>query len=103
MDREQFNAIFIEAVNKFRQLAPKDTGHLAFNAIKGIWVNDNHYKIYVDRDVLENQPNIKGKIAHHYYAQTINDKPNYKTYGWVDRSVREIAQFIANKIGGIVK
>lgn len=108
MGREEFNAVFIDAMNRWRELAPRDTGHLAMNAIKGVWVNDNHFRIYVDRDVLENQPNVRldgkeGRIAHHYYAKTINDKPNYKTYGWVERTGRQIAEYIANRIGGVIK
>ena len=103
MGREEFNSIFIDAMNRFRELAPKDTGHLAFNAIKGVWVNDRHFKIYIDRDVLVNQPNITGKVANHYYAKTINDKTNYKTYGWVEKTGRQIAEYIANRIGGVIK
>lgn len=103
MSREEFNAIFTEAVNKFREVAPKDNGHLAFNAVKGVWVSENHYKIYVDRDVLENQPNIKGKVAHHYYAQTINDNPKYRTYGWVTEATMKVAEFITNRIQGVMK
>ena len=38
MTRSEFNAVFLSAVNKWRELAPKDTGHLAFNAIKGKWI-----------------------------------------------------------------
>ena len=102
MTRDDFVAIFNQAVNLFREQAPKDTGHLAFNAIKGRWVNENHFKIWIDRDVLENQPNIKGKVAGYYYAGRLNNDTSYKTYGYVERIARNIAQYIANKIGGVV-
>lgn len=103
MTRDDFVAIFNNAVNLFRQQAPKDTGHLAFNAVKGRWINDNHFRIWIDRDVLVNQPNIEGKVAGYYYAKTINDNQNYRTYGYVERIARNIAQYIANQIGGTVK
>jgi hypothetical protein len=108
MTKKEFNDVFIEAVNKFRQLAPKRTGHLANNAIKGVWVNDTHFRIYVDRDVIENVAPIlnngqRGKPAKHYYPQTINDKANYRTYGWIEKSAREVARYIANRLGGTIK
>ena len=111
MTKAEFNAVFTEAVNKWRELAPKDTGHLALNAIKGQWINDKHFRIYVDRNVLENEPNIKfkngesikGRIAHHYYAKTINDNPKYRTYGWVEKTAMEVARYIARRLGGEIR
>lgn len=103
MTRDDFVSIFNEAVNKFREEAPKDTGHLAFNAIKGRWINETHFKIWIDRDVLENQPNIRGRVASYYYAGRLNNDPNYRTYGFVERIARDIAQYIANTIGGEIK
>src|SRR5699024_7757778 len=103
MTRDDFVAIFNNAVNLFRQQAPKDTGHLACNAVKGRWINDNHFRIWIDRDVLVNQPNIEGKIAGYYYAGRLNNDSKYRTYGYVERIARNIAQYIANQIGGVVK
>lgn len=103
MTRDDFVALFNSAVNIFREQAPKDTGHLAFNAVKGRWISEDHFKIWIDRDVLVNQPNIKGKVAGYYYAQKINDDPNYKTYGYVEKIARNIARFIANRIGGKIQ
>lgn len=103
MYREQFNAIFNEAVNRYRQLVPKDTGHLAFNAVKGQWINDNHFKIWIDKMVLENQPNINGKIANYYYAGRLNNDPNYRTYGFAEKCARDIAKYISIRLGGVIK
>lgn len=103
MTRDDFVAIFNNAVNLFRQQAPKDTGHLAFNAVKGRWINNNHFRIWIDRDVLVNQPNIEGKVAGYYYAGRLNNDSKYRTYGYVERIARNIAQYIANQIGGVVK
>lgn len=103
MTRDDFVAIFNNAVNLFRQQAPKDTGHLAFNAVKGRWINDNHFRIWIDKDVLVNQPNIEGKVAGYYYAGRLNNDSKYRTYGYVERIARNIAQYIANQIGGTVK
>ena len=48
MTRDDFVVIFNNAVNLFRQQAPKDTGHLAFNAVKGRWINNNHFRIWIN-------------------------------------------------------
>lgn len=52
--------------------------------------------------MLENEPNGEGKVAGHYYASTIN-KSGHKTAGYVERNARKVAEFIANKLGGVVK
>ena len=103
MTRDDFVSIFNDAVNRVRQQVPKDTGHLSLNAVKGQWINDNHFRIWIDRDVLENQPNSKGKVAGYYYASRLNNDTRYKTYGYVEKIGRNIAQYIANKIGGTIK
>lgn len=103
MTRDDFVTIFNNAVNLFKQQAPKKTGHLSLNAVKGRWINDNHFRIWIDRDVLVNQPNIKGKIAGYYYAGRLNNDSKYRTYGYVEKIARNIAQYIANQIGGTVK
>lgn len=107
MTKGEFNAVFIEAVNRFRQLAPKKTGHLAFNAIKYRWVTDTHFQIYVDRNVIENIAPVlpsgkRGKPAKHYYPQTIDANPKYRTYRWIERTARQIAQYLASRLGGKV-
>lgn len=103
MVKDDFIALFNEAVNRFREQAPKDTGHLAFNAIKGQWIDETHFRIWIDRNVLENEPNINGKVAGYYYAERLNNDENYRTYGFVERIGRDIAQYIANRIGGTIE
>lgn len=103
MTKAEFNAVFIQAVNELRRIAPKDTGHLAFNAIKGRWQNDNEFVIYIDSNVLINEPNGKGLIAHYNYQQRINEDPAYRTYKWFDKAVPFIARYIADRIGGRIE
>ena len=103
MDKKYWNNVFIKATNKFRELAPRDTGHLALNAVKGHWVSDNHYRIIIDKNVLINEPNIKGKIANYYYAGRLENDPTYRTYGFAEKNARIMAEYIAKITGGIVK
>lgn len=51
VNRERIESAFFRAVNTLRKLAPKDTGNLAFNAIKGEWSDENTYHIYVDENI----------------------------------------------------
>lgn len=46
--KQKFEQVFLEAVKILRDDAPKDTGNLAYNAIKYKWVNDSEFVIYVD-------------------------------------------------------
>lgn len=103
MTRSEFNAVFLSAVNKWRELAPKDTGHLAFNAIKGKWISETHFKIWVDRKVILEEPNPRGEIATYYYPSTINRVKQFKTYNWVEKTAYQVAQYIARKIGGEIR
>lgn len=46
--KQRFEQVFLEAVKILRDDAPKDTGNLAYNAIKYKWENDSEFVIYVD-------------------------------------------------------
>lgn len=103
MDKKYWNNVFIKATNKFRELSPIDTGHMVLNATKGHWISDNHYQIVIDKNVLIKEPNINGKIAGYYYAGRLENDPKYKTYGFVEKNARAMAQYIAEITGGQVR
>lgn len=103
MNENDFNAMCMTAVAKLRELAPKDTGHLAFNAIKGVKQSPTHYKIYIDSNVLINEPNIKGRVANYDYQTRINEDPKYRTYKWFDKAAEVVAETISKQINGVVK
>ena len=112
MDRDYIKTACLQASNLFIYMSPKRTGHMAFNATRTKWVNKNHFKIYIDKNIIENVGPLiyakngktkRGKPAKHYYPRTINEKPNYRTYGWVEKGARQVAEFINNKLGGTVK
>lgn len=103
MNKAEYDAVFRSALNEFKRLAPKKTGHLSANAIKGKWVSKDHYKIYVDANVLIKDPNILGNVAGVDYAYIINNKPDYKSYDWFGKNAYAIGLNIAKKLGGQVK
>ena len=88
------------AVKTLRQLAPKDTGNLAYNAIKLKKVDENTYRIYVDERIApymkytnENwdqfRPPLKGK-----------QNPNE---GWFDRAAMIVLEQIKTDLNGEIK
>lgn len=51
MEETRFYAMCLEMVLTIKKKAPKDTGNLAYNAIKFMWVNDNEFHIWVDEGI----------------------------------------------------
>lgn len=97
MTRNDWELLFIEATNSLREqvFVPYDTGNLKYNAIKGIWISENQYRIYIDESVapyvfFTNEPwiNRKGK------------NPNEN---WIEKAVDYIATYIAERTGGQIK
>lgn len=97
MTRTEWERVFKRAVTNLRKEAfvPYDTGNLKFNAIKGIWVDENTFRIYIDESVapyvfFTNEPwiNRKGK------------NPNEN---WIDKMVDFLVKDIAIQLKGEIK
>lgn len=104
MTREEFR----EYVNRFAELlrlvAPRDTGNLAFHAIKIEWHGNDEAEIYVDGDGQDgiapympftNEPwvadrwrNKKGKLK---------KNPNE---GWWQKAIKQIVRKLNKEFGG---
>lgn len=99
MTRDQIEA----AVNFFAQLlkeaAPKDTGNLAFHAIKVDRVSDTEFKIYVHTEG-EHKRNALDGIAP--YQRYINEKPESRHYHWWEKAIENSIDALADRIGGNV-
>jgi hypothetical protein len=95
MGKAEFEALFVEAINSLRQQAfvPYDTGNLKFNAIKGMWINENLYRIYIDEAVA---PYV-------YFTQERWENGKNPNEGWIEKAVNYIAMFIARKLGGSIQ
>lgn len=103
MTKQEFDKAFTSALREFRQLAPRRTGHLALNAIKGKWISNDHFKIWIDESVLIKSANRLGEVAGVDYAYIINNKPEYKTYNWFGKNAYAIGMSIARKLGGMIR
>lgn len=90
--REKFEILFKQAINELRKQSwvPYDTGNLKLNAIKGIWLNDNTFRIYVDENVADYM-----KYTNEKWTKGTN--PNE---GWWQKAVNFIAVYISNRLRG---
>ena len=90
-----FATLCYKALEKAKWYAPIDTGNLRYNAVRGEWRDENTFVIYVDENIapymlFTNEPwiNRKGK------------NPNEN---WWQDTARDIAQIIADELGGELK
>ena len=94
MERQDWENLFTNAMSALRRsgIVPIDTGNLAFNSIKGIWIGQNRFKIYIDENVA---PYAKYTIEPWEEGQNPNQ-------GWFERAVVFVAEYIENELGGTI-
>ena len=109
LNKSKFDKVFLRAVDRLRKKAPKDTGNLAYNAIKYRWLNNHQFEIYID--VGDTEAFVSGEK---YYSGTapytpftnetwISDRWNGKknpNENWWNNAIVEIINFIAKSLGG---
>lgn len=92
MNKSDLESVFIDAMMALRKsgIVPIDTGNLAYNAIKGIWISDSQYKIYIDSSVAP------------YAVYTVEKWKTGKNpnEGWLEKAFRFVANYIAVRLGG---
>lgn len=109
INRQYFDRVFLEAVDQLRKLAPKDTGNLAYNAIKYKWIAENKFVIYVDiGDIKMIKTRIVGLAPYMPFTNEkwISPKWNGKqnpNQGWWNDAIEIVIRFIAKRLGGILK
>lgn len=94
MTPQEFEQTCMRVVRELRALAPKDTGNLAYNAIKYEWVNETTFRIYVDEKIAPYMP----YTTESWSAARWKGKRN-PNEGWFDRA----AEFSAALVAGMVK
>lgn len=94
MTKNEWESLFRDAMQSLRDktFVPYDTGNLKFNAIKGMWVSEQTFRIYIDEKVA---PYV-------FYTQEpwINRPGINPNQGWVEKAVDYIANYIAHRLGG---
>ena len=109
INKTEYERVFLEAVELYRKFAPKDTGNLAYNAIKYRWENGNQFVIYVDvGDVGIVKNRVEGIAPYMPYTNEKwisprwNGKPN-PNENWWNNASEFVINYIASRLGGKLK
>lgn len=95
MTKSEWTKLFRKAMQELRKQAfvPYDTGNLKFNAIKGVWINETTFRIYIDESVA---PYMKFTNETWQYGKNPNEN-------WFDKATMYIAEYIATHTKGSIE
>lgn len=95
VSHKKFVNACLSAVNTLRELAPKDTGNLAYNAIKVAFKDKDTCVIHVDERIAPYMP----FTAFPWTSPKWNGKKN-PNEGWWERAAEVIARQLAKELKG---
>ena len=108
IDKRIFDRVFLQAVDELRKKAPKDTGNLAYNAIKYKWISDHQFEIYIDVGdtdaFVAGEKYLQGTAPYtpftneKWISPYWNGKPN-PNENWWNNAIEFIIGFIAKSFG----
>lgn len=98
MTSQRFVKLCLNAVSNLRALAPKDTGNLAYNAIRYEMPSPDTFVIYVDEAIAPYMPYTNEE----WISPKWNGKKN-PNENWFDRAAELIAKNIAGETKGVMK
>lgn len=112
INKSKFDKVFLKAVRELRRLAPKDTGNLAYNAVKYKWISDHEFEIYVDvgdttafvesREFTEGTAPYMPFTNEKWISPYWNGKQN-PNENWWNNAIEWIIKYIAQELGGKLK
>ena len=98
MTKERFDQVCMNCVEYLKKLSPIDTGNLRYNAIRYEWIDENTFKIYVDKSIAPYMPYTNEP----WRAKRWNGKKNPNERWWQD-AVEFIAQYISEELNGEIE
>ena len=93
-----FAIMCYRATAKLRALAPKDTGNLAYNGVRLVFVSKKEALLYIDETVAPYMPYTNEP----WLSPRWNGKKN-PNEGWFDRSAEAIAEMMKDMTKGVMK
>lgn len=111
IDKRMFDRVFLQAVDELRKKAPKDTGNLAYNAIKYRWNSPTQFEIYVDvgdtTAFVMGEPLQRGRAPYMPFTNEMWISPRWNgkknpNEEWWNRAIVDIIKYIAKRLGGIL-
>jgi hypothetical protein len=94
MTTNEFKKLCSKVVDELRGFAPKDTGNLAYNAIRYEFTSENECKIYVDKDIAPYMPYTNEAWVSAYWQGKKN--PNEH---WWNNAVGNVIETIKSEYG----
>ena len=95
MTKERFSQVCMMAVEELKKRAPIDTGNLRYNAIRYEWIDEDTFRIYVDKNIAPYMPYTNEP----WLSPKWNGKKN-PNEAWFQEAVEYIAEFIADQVNG---
>lgn len=95
MNSVNFSRACLGAVEELRRLCPKDTGNLAYNAIRYKWEDPDTFQIWIDESIAPYMPYTNEPWKSPFWRGKKN--PNE---GWFDRATEFIVNHIAREFKG---
>lgn len=99
MNEQDFDILVAYFVQVLRDLAPKRTGNLAYNAIRVERVSGGAYKIYVQTEGEHKAGALDGIAP---YQKYLNENPKSRHYQWWQAAIERAIEELATKAGGKV-
>ena len=112
IDKRLFDRVFLNAVDELRKKAPKDTGNLAYNAIKYKWNSPTQFEIYIDVGdtdaFVKGEHLVKGRAPYTPFTNEVWISPRWKgkknpNENWWNDAIEDIIIYIAKNLGGVLK
>lgn len=98
VSQKKFQRACERACKRLRELAPKDTGNLAFNAIKIEFPSPDVCEVYIDEKIAPYMPYTDEP----WLAPKWNGRKN-PNEGWFQRAAQIIFEELARILGGELK
>ncbi len=109
LNKSYFDKVFLQAIDRLRKNAPRDTGNLADHSIKYKWISSNKFVIYVDTGrVIETKAREEGIAPYMPFTneEWINPRWNGRknpNQGWWNKQMEQTIRFIAKRLKGDLK
>ena len=109
LDKRLFDKVFLSAVDKLREMAPKKTGNLRYNAIKYRWNSPTQFEIYVDvgdtQAFVDGQKLQMGRAPYMPFTNEVWISPKWNgkknpNENWWNNAIEFIIDYIAKVLGG---
>lgn len=107
MTESEFRQVCNECVNELRRICPRDTGNLANDGIRFIFLGDKKCVIYVDDEIAPYMVYTNEPWVSDYWNRKRKDGSTYKlknpNEGWWQTAYGVLVDLVLSKLEGTIK